>query len=256
MMKKLFALASVTALGGFVAFASAAGCSSSEIISQPGEALPGDGGKKDARPAPPPPEEQTPPAETCKAKEAFTPAETKPPAPQSGTACTDAGIDALAGACAEDPNAEGCTSARDQPANKTCAQCIFGKKDDAEWKVINLMPGETPSARYNQEGCVEHITGVKGCGIGYLKILDCFNNYCSKCPDNELQTCLEEVAEGDCRQHRIADTACATALSSKQDAIDACFPANQEPGSVKTLFVNMSKIACKTAPGGGAKDGG
>lgn len=254
MIKKLFALASVSALGGFVVTTAAAGCSSSEVVSQRGENLPADGGKKDARPPPPEADQAAP--ESCKAKTTYTPDETKAPAAQSGTACTADVITALADGCAEDPAGDGCKSARELAANKTCASCIFGGKDDAEWKVINLMPGATPSARYNQEGCVEHVTGVAGCGKAYLGILDCFNTFCAKCPQGEVPACLQEAADAECLDHRISDQTCANAITSKDEALNACFPTGGDAKAIKTLFVNMAKISCATAPSGGQTDGG
>ncbi len=254
MINKLFALASVSALGGFVVTTAAAGCSSSEVVSQPGETLPGDAGKKDARPPPPEADQAAP--ESCKAKTTYTAEDTKPPAPQSGTACTADVIAALSDGCAEDPAGDGCKSARESAANKTCASCIFGSKEDAEWKVINLMPGETPSARYNQEGCVEHITGVPGCGPSYLRILDCFNAFCAKCPQDEIPACLQETADAECLDHRISNTQCANAITSKDEALNGCFPSGGDAAAIKALFVNMAKISCATAPSGGQKDGG
>lgn len=251
--RKLFALASVSALGGLVVTTAAAGCSSSDVVSDPRANLPADAAQKP--PKPPPPEEDAAEPETCKAKTAFTAEDTKPPAAQSGTACSEDVIDTLSDACAEDPIGDGCKTARELEANQTCAECIFGAKDDAEWKVINMMPGETPSARYNQEGCVEHVTGVPGCGTSYLRILDCFNNYCAQCPEDEVQGCLQDAADAECLEHRISDQKCANAIQGKDEQLNACFPSGSDASGIKALFVNMAKISCATAAAA-AQDGG
>lgn len=254
MVKKLFALASVTALGGLVASVTAAGCSSTEIISQPGDAGLTDAKKTDAKPPIGDTEEEEAPS--CKAKITFTPDQVNPPAPQSGTACKADVISALADACTADPNAQPCTDARALLANKTCAECIFGSKSDAQWKVINLMPGEKPAARYNQEGCVEHVTGVKGCGQSYLTVLGCFNDFCAKCDEASAGGCVEDVASAECKDYLLSDAACAGALKSREKEVDSCFPTAQDAKGIKDLFVYMSTVACATTPGGGAKDGG
>lgn len=260
MMRKLFALASVTALGGLVAAVGSAGCSSS-TASQPaadgGLVSTGtDGATTSKSPTEPPRSDAGSPAEDvpeCKAKVTFKPDEVKPPAPRSTTACTPEVIDTLADACTKDPNAQGCTDARAANENKTCADCIFGTKEDDEWKVINLSPGEDPGARYNQEGCVDHLTGVKGCGRAYLGILACYNEFCGTCEQSEVRRCVEVVADGECKDYRISDATCANALSKNEAEVDGCFPPSLDAAGVKSLFVNLSKVACG---GGAAKDGG
>lgn len=258
MTRKLFALASVTALGGLIAAAGATGCSSS-TTSSPLAADGGGGGASDVATTEKNPTETprddagTSEAPACKAKITFKLEDVKPPAPQSTTACTAEVIDALADACIEDPNAKGCTDARAAGENQTCAECIFGKREDAEWKAINLTPGEDPGARYNQEGCVDHITKVKGCGRAYLGILACYNDLCGTCDQTEVRRCVEFVAEAECRDYRISDATCAKALSAKEAEVDGCFPPSLDASGVKSLFVNLAKVACG---GGGAKDGG
>jgi hypothetical protein len=170
-IRKLFALASVTALGGFVATTGVTGCSSTDKVTPSGDAGPGGGAhvkKTDAQKPPPADDGGRDDSPTCKADIQFTPDATKPPAPRQESACTAAAIDALADACIADATSKECKDARAEAANKTCAECIFGAKADEEWKAIVLAPGEKPSAIYNQEGCVDYLTGVKGCGHKYV----------------------------------------------------------------------------------------
>jgi hypothetical protein len=257
MIKQLFALASVTALGGLVAAVSAAGCSTSPK-DDTGQAEPAKNidatEKKDAATTPPSTAGGDAAAGVaCKAKISYTAEEIHPPAAQQQV-CTADEVNALADACAKDPNAQECTDARNGAGNKECASCIFGAKDDAEWKVINLQPGETPGARYNQEGCVDHTTGVKGCGHAYVTVLGCFNDFCARCAQDQQKLCVEEVAEGECKDFRITDQKCGTALGDDEMAVDSCFPKTPDLAGVKGLFTYMARIACGPPPA--QKDGG
>ncbi len=161
---------------------------------------------------------------------------------------------ALSDACAKDPNAQACTDARNGPGNQDCAACIFGTKDDAEWKVINLQPGASPGARYNQEGCVDHTTGVKGCGHAYVTVLGCFNDYCAQCPQDQARACVEEVARNECTDFRIDDQKCGEALAEAELAVDSCFPKSPDLAGVQELFTYMARVACGPPPE--VKDGG
>jgi hypothetical protein len=256
MIRKLFALASVTALGGFVATIGATGCSSTDKVTSSGDAGPGgraDVKNTDAQKPPPAGDGGKDTSPTCKADIQFTPDATKPPAPQQQSACTAAAIDALADACIADATSKDCTDARAAAANKTCAECIFGTKADEEWKPIVLAPGEKPSAIYNQEGCVDHLTGVKGCGHKYVTVLSCFNAYCGNCDATSVRDCVEDIAEGECKSHRISDETCAKALSANELTVDRCFPASEDQAGVKALFVHMATVACASSL---LKDGG
>lgn len=249
---RLYALASVTALGGLVATTSlATGCSSSP--SDPGA---GDNRssvdpteKKDADPnaVTPTGDGGAATGSACKAKISYEAEVIHPPAPVQQV-CTADAVTALVDACAKDPNAQECTDARNGAGNKDCASCIFGAKDDKEWKVINLQPGETPSARFNQEGCVDHTTGVAGCGHSYVTVLGCFNDFCAKCPESEAKACVQEIAEGECKDYRISDQKCGDALAKAELAVDSCFPNSPDLGGVKTLFTYMARVACGPPP--------
>ena len=155
MIRKLFALASVTALGGLVAATGVAGCTASpkddDVVEpkkgiDPTETVEGDGGQA---PAPGAEGDAAAGGVECKAKISYAAEEIHPAAPPRQV-CTADAVKALSDACAKDPNAQACTDARNGPGNQDCAACIFGTKDDAEWKVINLQPGASPGARYNQ----------------------------------------------------------------------------------------------------------
>ena len=248
-MKKLFALASVSALAGLVSVSSMTGCK--EETEDPPAAAP-DGGK-DVKP-PPPNDAEPDPIDDCKKADAtFTAPTINPPAPsQNLAACSDDVIGLLADACAKEPESAGCKTAREVAGNqKDCADCLFGAKTDANWKMIVLQPGETPPARYNQAGCIEVASGVKDCGKKYFTVVSCFDTYCGECTGGEETACQKDVAQGsgECKEH-LLDQACGNALDSVEKT---CFPGEQTDQAIKTLFVNMAKAFCAK---GAATDGG
>lgn len=252
--KKLFALASVSALGGLVSVVSASGCSSTEVVSVQNEAGAGDGAKTDAKK---PIIETEEPAEVdCKDVKAYTPATFKPAADQVGTACSDAVIAALADACPlnKDPNTEAtCTAARALAANKTCADCIYGAKTDTKDKPITLTPGEKPGFQLNQHICFDHFTGVAGCGSEFIIVANCFDNYCDlvenggKCTsDAEVSSCVKKVRDQECKQYLISDQTCGEGIQSAK----LCFPEANTAAAYKTFYIGFMKQACGTAKGG------
>ncbi len=251
MVKKLFALASVTALTGLVASAAAAGCSSTEVIN--GGDASADARREASRPA----DTDEPAAESCKAQGKFEAEAIKPNAPQQ-KACTSEQIEALSAKCAEgadaDPNNADCKAARDATENKGCADCIFGSDADAQWKVVNLNPDAERKVRYNQAGCIELASGVKDCGGALLTLNICLNAYCSDCgTESEQGTCVNEVIEGECSEFRITSACAKAALQTYEKQVEDCF-AKREDVDDSRLFVYMSTLACGS--GSSIKDAG
>jgi hypothetical protein len=257
--KKLFALASVSALGGLVSVVSASGCSSTEIVPVPAE-----GGTTDAKTdAKKPPLDLDEPAEvSCKdSSAAFAPVKFNAAADQSGTACTAAVITALADACPlnKDPNTEAsCTAARALAANKTCAECIYGAKTDTKDKPITLTPGEKPGFQLNQHICFDHFTKVPGCGAEFINVANCFDNYCDlvengkKCTsDAEVSSCVKEVRDQECKQYLITDQTCGEGIQTAK----LCFPTANTAAAYKQFYIEFTTQACATS-GGGQTDGG
>jgi hypothetical protein len=250
MVKKLFALASVSALAGLVSVSASTGCTTSDPpASDP------DGGLTDVKPDKKPLDaEPDPPIKECKKEGVtFAPPTINPPAAaQNLAACSDTIINALADACAKEPGGAGCKTARETAGNqKDCADCLFGAETDASWKMINLRPGQTPDARYNQAGCITLAGGVPDCGKKYFTVVACFDQFCGDCTGAEETACQKDVAQGsgECKQYLI-DQTCGNSL----DAVEkTCFPGEQTDAAIKTLFVNMAKTFCAK---GAATDGG
>lgn len=255
MVKKLFALASVTALTGLVTAVIAAGCSSTEYIYL-------DGGASDARrEASRPPDTEEAPAATCKAETPFVVEDIKPAAPRLNV-CDDAQIGRLATACAvgtADPNSQACADTRAAAENQGCADCIFGSDADAEWKVVNVNgAGTDRPVRYNQAGCIEYTSQVKDCGEALLTLNICINDYCDQCADeSELQTCVNDVLDVECTDYRLEQGCYDAFLTTHKDEVDACF-APADDTDISRLFTYMAKVACQYtgAPDGGTDDGG
>jgi hypothetical protein len=250
MVKKLFALASVSALAGLVsASALTTGCKD-EVI----EATPAPDAAPDVKPDRKPGDNEEPEIKTCKKEGVtFAPPTINPPEDAKNlAACSDAVVNALADACAKEPGGAGCKTAREVAGNqKDCADCLFGAETDAKWKMINLRPGQTPDARYNQAGCITLAGGVPDCGKKYFTVVSCFDQFCGDCTGAEETACQKDVAQGsgECKQYLI-DQACGNSL----DAVEkTCFPGEQTDAAIKTLFVNMAKTFCAK---GAATDGG
>jgi hypothetical protein len=268
MVKKLFALASITGLTGLVTAITAAGCSSTEVVQGGSPDATTDAPKTTPKDTGTPVDTDEPAEPSCKAKDVtFTATPINPPAAQTKTACSDAVIDALATACLEDPASTKdtkCKDARAVAANKTCVDCVFGTKTDTEWKVINIEEGK--SAQFNQAGCIDHITTVPGCGGAYITILRCANTFCpqgeGKCDQTTGTACFNEIKEAECKNYLLGnkvssdDQACSNALQAKDPQIsDNCFAADNTAAAEKTFFVNMVKTSCQSDPGG-SKDSG
>lgn len=255
----MFALASVTALGGLVAAVSAAGCTTTEVVQQTTDGGATDGGKRDAR-QPPTGDDEEPEEETCKTKGAkFEPDEYKAPRAPNATACSDEVLNALTDACFQAAGGKDCADAREVPANKACADCIFSAKSDPEWGAIVLNEeGATPPAFYNQAGCLDNVTGMPQCGKGVLDVIGCFDHYCGKCPSEsaEEEACLEEVGDpefsGECTDYLVPGD-CFDAVLAKQDK---CFPGAKTEAAYKQFFRNIASVFCAAQPPGGDPDGG
>jgi hypothetical protein len=194
---------------------------------------------------PPDPEDD---AGTCKKSGVtFIPPTFKSSAAKT-TACNDTQISAISTACYKAPESAGCATVRNEAANKTCGDCMFGQKTDSIWKMVILDPGGTPPARLNQAGCVNLTSGVAKCGESYLTIVACFDAFCADCPTAAEETaCDKEVGNGpgsqECKQYLISDAKCADALQS--DAVGKCFPGGTSDADLKAVFTHMAGVFCK-----------
>ncbi len=218
MVKKLYALASVTALGGLVAAVSASGCSSTEIITQPGDSGVGDA-KRDVTQLPP---EDAAPAETCLEPKEIdaTTVPYKPPAIKLNV-CDTAALKVIDDLIAAKPKA---TFADLKQAltdhSAPCANCVFGPDGDT-WPVI-VENGDKIVA-LNLGGCVGIVSGKEACGKAYQQWDLCLDSACQTCPDAEKSDC-SQGAQGPGKACGKASTALEEACGSNVNTfIQTCF---------------------------------
>jgi hypothetical protein len=204
MVKKFFALASVTALTGLIASVAAAGCSSTTEVAGAS------------------PEASTPTTDSGPKKEAGTP--TDPPDEPETTECkglTEVDATALpwkspftmAGVCTEKALADLVTYVdvndmakyadwKTSVADTACRDCIFGKETDATWRPL-LENAKGELVGLNVGGCIAIASGDDKCGQSYQNWFDCRFEACGDCPDGDtaaLQKCLSAASKGGCKK--------------------------------------------------------
>jgi len=206
MVKKLFALASVTALTGLIATVAVAGCSSTTVQETAGDAAATtDGPKADAT---------KPKADGSADEDSGEPA--------AGTCPTLDPIDATAlpwkapykqeGACTAKELSDLVTyvdansSAKYADWKKTvtgasCSKCIFGKEADATWKPL-LEDASGQLVGLNVGGCIAIASANEKCGQSYQNWFDCRFEACTDCPNGDtaaLQKCLSAASKKACK---------------------------------------------------------
>jgi hypothetical protein len=191
MVKRVFAVASVTAVAGFVAAVTAAGCSSTTL--DPSDAALSQDVKREGNRL----DGST--VDTCYPTEPieFTRFIYKPPVNQPG-ACAKADVDKLLAYI--DKNADA-TFADLQKEIATypaaCAACIIGDINADQWTPLLTRDGSIVSI--NSSGCVE-LASNRGdaCGKAHRQWDQCIDEGCLNCSDAELDTCQSEVQRGAC----------------------------------------------------------
>jgi hypothetical protein len=225
--KKLFVLASVTALTGFVA---AAGCSSTETITLATDAGPG-GSKTDAKKSTTSSgsiagdddddDDGGPvaPVKSClnttpidQTKYAYIPAITP-----MKNACTDTETAAIS-AYYKAHGADASFKVTDWMAtvSQGCASCIFTTEPDdggaaPAWGPIVVKPNAQNVLSIdtvNRGGCIELVSGSAPCGRAYQQYQDCTLDAC-------LLSCKSQAEFNACRQDaNVLTTACKDAFAA------------------------------------------
>ncbi len=197
MVKKLFALASVSALAGLVSAAGVSGCTT-ETVTQGGG---GDAGtpdaKKDAKPNIPGDDEEDPGDDlpACLKKDQVDP---------EGIAYTKVG--ATKGACTEQEQKDIKKFLDDAIAAQkldfkqsewsatvgdSCAQCVFTEADADSWGII--IQKDDQFVTYNRGACVEAVSGNEACGRSYHRFQACVLVACGSCKtQDEFDACTAE----------------------------------------------------------------
>ncbi len=193
MLKKLFALASLTALTGLLASIAASGCSSETTVTTL------DGSTDASRDRSTQPIDSGP--VTCPTEEPIDTSAYKWRSPTlSPGACTEANLQAL---ITYTENNEDATfkQLRDHLAtiSTTCASCAFGT-DGTTWPPMVLTSTGNLSV-LNVGGCIAIASGSDGCGKAYQAWFECRFEACADCPDGDttgFRSCLTAASQGAC----------------------------------------------------------
>jgi hypothetical protein len=225
MVKKLFALASVTALAGVVMSVAAAGCSSTTQVIDNGDAT-ADAGKvavnaackaatecstgvctagkcapkADAAP-PVGADEEAPVSTVCKGTIAVDPTTLpwKSPYVEKG-ACTQKELNDLSAAVTANKKVS-YADLKKTVTNAGCASCMFGKESDAKWRpLVENASGQLTVL--NVGGCIAIASNNDACGKAYQNWRDCGYAACDDCPQgdqNALSACVKLANKGVCK---------------------------------------------------------
>jgi len=219
MVKKLFALASMTALTGVVASVSSAGCSTTTTTTEEDSGTPtteagATDAKKDTNVTP----TDSGPG-TCPTTDAIdqTQYQYKGAAIKTGD-CTSADIDALVAYVDANKTAK-YADVKNSVTSATCKACLF-TVDGATWgPLVENAKGEL--ILINSGGCIEAASGKLECGKAYHQFEQCLDEACVDCPegdDTALSACYKAAAKGACKAANTAITSdCADAISTCSD---------------------------------------
>lgn len=207
MAKRLLALASVTALTGLVAAASASGCAPQSSSKQQststndpadaGNKSPDDAGSEDRGDAAPTP------ATSCMLTEPID--ATKYPYKKAGVtkgACSDQELADLTKFFSDHANEGFKASDWAKSVSAECAACAFSDGSGATWTPILTKNDELDTV--DRGGCVEVVSGSEACGRSYQQVTDCLVDACyTKCRTaDEYFACLNDtpaVFTGPCK---------------------------------------------------------
>jgi hypothetical protein len=206
MVKKLFALASVTALTGLIGTAAVAGCSSTTVSDTTNEAGGGgvDASGKDAAPKPKADagdDTDAAVSNTCPSKDPIdaTQLPWKSPTKLIGS-CADKDLTDLVKYVEMNSMAQ-YADWKKSVANAACSSCIFGKETDATWKPL-LENAKGQLVGLNVGGCIAIASGSDKCGQSYQNWFDCRFQACADCPNGDtaaLQKCLSAASKSACK---------------------------------------------------------
>lgn len=239
MVKKLFALASVTALTGLMVSVAVAGCSSTttETSADPSDAGTGSETtpKKDSSVGD---DEEPPPSTECKGTIAVdaTKLPWKSPNVEKG-ACSPGDLDGLVKFLEANSGAK-YADWKKAITNPACNACVFGAETDATWKpLLENAKGELTGL--NVGGCIAVASGNDNCGQAYQQWFDCGFEACGDCPADDsaaFSKCRGLANKAGCKAaFDNVSTVCTDAVIA--DAETAC-------DNVKYVFEAPIKAQC------------
>lgn len=211
MVKKLFALASVSALAGLMAATGVAGCSTTEEA--PGGETTKDAGKDTGKKtetdaATGDDDDDDDVVKQCwKDDEVDTTEIPYKPPTINNEACGDDVMTQLKAYFKTEPNAtlEQIQTFLKDTYSEDCAACVIGDDSGDTWAPIVIVDDQSI---INKGGCVSIVSGKEECGEAYHKWYECITASCSKCEEGS-------DAEAACYD-AISDTACKPAAEAIQ----------------------------------------
>ncbi len=223
MIKKLFALASVTALTGMVIAVAAVGCTNDDA------APPDDGGGQvDVKRPPPKPigdDDHDSDATKCYAEEALDVSGVKYQAPRIRPgACTEGVFKVIDDLVAANKSASfaDLKAAIVAEESASCAECVFGDDGDT-WAPVVESAGKVVAV--NGGGCVGIVSEKVECGKAYYQWDLCLATACKDCSGSDATACVQEAQSTACKGASDALVgACGNEVNS---FINACFKAGE-----------------------------
>lgn len=187
MVKKLFALASVTALTGLMVTVASVGCSSTtDDGGGTADSGPGvDASKGDAKTPNPGDDEEPAPSTECKGKIEVdaTKLPWKSPNVSAIGSCSQKELDDLNAFLKGKPDAK-YSEWKTAIPNAACSACVFGKDADATWAPL-LENDKGELVGLNVGGCIAIASGNDKCGQAYQNWFDCGFEACADCPADD-----------------------------------------------------------------------
>jgi len=274
-VKKLFALASVTALTGFVATGLTAACSSTDVVTIPNEAGSSSGSttssggakKSDAKggtssgqvvgdddDVAPGDDDDTAAVPTCLNKDPIdaTKYDYTKVAKGQKAACTTKELSDFSAYYKAHASDDDVIDTWPTSVSEKCATCIFpdATTDPAPttWgpMVITLDDQMAKQFNVNRGGCIEAVSGKEACGRSYQQFQDCTIDAC-------LKDCKTQADFTKCRQDAtVLTTSCKDAFTAvKNDCGEKTIGGYETACKGTTYtFEGPIKVLCITGSGG------
>jgi hypothetical protein len=242
MVKKLFALASVTALTGLMSAVAASGCSSTTTV-DPGTTP---DATSDVKVTPPketgPIDEPETGPSTCPSTDPITAADigltwVAPGAIQN--VCTQQNLDDLKALFDAGKGSAKYTDI-EKSLGATCGPCVFTAAKGARWGMI-IKDGANIVAD-NSLGACFGVVGSAECGKARFEIDSCLDIACPQTDcGTDTSACNQKALKGACKSFIAPYT---TACPDEQTLIDTC-----------TNFVRIIEVTCGGGPDAGLDSG-
>jgi hypothetical protein len=226
MLKKLFALASFTAITGVVVAVSATGCSSSTTTSTTDEDGGGTTKPKDASADRGPVEEEDAGPATCPSTDPVAEADLPwaPPTPTQVGKCSTGDIADFEKFLKDNPSSTNEQfEAHIKTANATCHACIFTDASKPTWGPIPTSGGKLVTI--NIGACFALVSGKEACGKAIQNEFDCEFVACGDCADDTaFSNCRKKAQTGACKPFiQAIQTGCNGVPATVDDACGSFF---------------------------------